>query len=821
MGVEKALGAGGGLAQDDPLEIELPDMGVTILTDDGGALIDFTGAEQVDALIEEGHDDNLAEKMPSADLKELASDLVSAYESDRKSREEWEKTYIQGLDLLGLTFEDRTKPWAGACGVFHPMLTEAVVRFQSQTIQEIFPATGPARTKILGKSTEDKEKQAKRVAHYLNYLATEKMVEYRTETEKLLFSLPIAGSAFRKTYWNPLLARPMSCFVPAEDFVVSYNTTDLSTCERSTHVMKKSPNEVLKLQAKGWYVDVELDEPTIQTSTVQQKYDELKGREEPSLRFDGMHTLLEMHVDLDLVGYEDKKVLVDLGDEETNSGIALPYVVTVDLSSRMILGIRRNWLKNDETKQVREFFAHYQYLPGLGFYGFGLVHMIGGLTKSATSILRQLIDAGTLSNLPGGLKARGLKIKGDNSPIEPGEFRDVDVPGTSIKDNIAFLPYKEPSNVLYQLLGDVVQEGRRFASAADLKASDINGDAPVGTTLALLEREMKVLSAVQARVHNSMGRELRQLAKVVEQYGPEDYPYEEDNGVALAEDFDGRVGIVPVSDPNSGTMAQRIMQHQAALQLASGAPHLYNLPLLHRQMLEVLGIRDAEDLVPTDEDMLPLDPVTENMNMITGKPTRAFLYQDHEAHIQTHMSATQNPDIMKMMEQNPNAKAMMAAMSAHIAEHLAFAYRAKVEQELGVELPPPEEPLPQDIELRISRLVAVASAQVTGKANRQKQAEENAEQSKDPIVQMRERELAMEEQKALAKAKNDAEALGLKRSKQEDDKNIAIGKIGAGIASDMLTAKASGDKLQSYERLAGLKVGMDIARNEIEGPDGV
>jgi hypothetical protein len=629
------------------LEIEVVNPeAVSIETEDGGVLIDF--GDNLESESADDHNANLADFIDETDLMGICLDLVSSFRGDKESRADWERSYVKGLDLLGLKHEERTQPWDGACGVFHPLLTESVIRFQSQSIQEIFPASGPVKTAIVGKIDEKKTKQAERVQDYLNYLLTEKMTEYRSETEKMLFSLPLAGSAFRKVYYDPNLGRPCSMFVPAEDFVVSYGASDLTTCERSTHVMKKSGNDIRKLQVSGFYRDIDLPPSAPSTDEIERKYNELTG-DSASYDYDSRHTILEMHVNLDLPGFEDME-----DDEPT--GIHLPYVVAIDQSSRTILSIRRNWYEDDPLKNKREHFVHYQYMPGLGFYGFGLIHMIGGLAKSATSLLRQLVDAGTLSNLPGGLKSRGLKIKGDDTPIMPGEFRDVDVPGGAIRDNIAFLPYKEPSNVLYQLMGDIVEEGRRFASAADVKASDMNGEAPVGTTLAILERSMKVMSAVQARLHASMRVELRLLTGIVRDHGPEAYPYEEDGEPIVVEDFDNRIDIIPVSDPNAGTMAQRIMQYQAALQLAAQAPEMYDMPLLHRQMLEVLGIRDADEIVPTDKDMKPTDPVSENMNIINGKPVKAFIYQDHEAHIQTHMAMIQDPAIMESYGQESKRK---------------------------------------------------------------------------------------------------------------------------------------------------------------------
>jgi hypothetical protein len=789
--------------------IENPES-VSLLDEEGGMVIDFDPDSS--GLLGDSHDSNLVEFMGDDELYSLASELISQFDSDRQSRSDWEESYVRGLDLLGLKFEDRSTPWEGACGVFHPMLSEAVIRFQAQTIQEIYPASGPVKTTIVGKIDKEKTKQAHRVQNYLNYLITQRMTEYRTETEKLLFSLPIAGSAFRKVYYDPNLGRPCAMFVPAEDFVVSYGASDLTTCERATHVMKRTPNEIRKLQVAGFYADIDLPAPSPDITDIQKKYDRLTGDSE-NYDLDSRHTLLEMHVDIDLPGFEDTS-------RGQPTGIALPYVVTIDKSSRTILSIRRNWYEGDEKKLKREHYVHYQYLPGLGFYGFGLVHMIGGLSKSATSLLRQLVDAGTLANLPGGLKARGLRIKGDDSPIMPGEFRDVDVPGGAIRDNITFLPYKEPSNVLYQLLGDIVQEGRRFASAADVKASDINGEAPVGTTLAVLEREMKVLSAVQSRVHAAVTRELKILSEIVKDYGPEVYPYNPEEEPIVREDFDDRVDIIPVSDPHAGTMAQRIMQYQAALQLAAQAPQMYDMPLLHRQMLDILGIQDADKIVPDESDIPVTDPVSENMNLINGEPVKAFIYQDHEAHIQVHIAAAQNPQMQELLSQAPNAESVQAALAAHVAEHVAFAYRAKIEKELGVELPPPNEPLPEDIELRISRLTAPAAAQVTGKAQQEAQAQEQAEMQEDPIVQMQQRELALKEQQAMAKAQAEMAKIQADLEKSRGKTMVEVQKMEQQerIESAKLAAKMQSQREgdESQKEIEGFKAGFNLVRDLID-----
>jgi len=795
------------------IEIVNPES-VSIETEDGGLMFDFDPESEMSG--EVAFDANLAEYLEEQDLAMLASELVGLFRSDKESRSDWERVYIEGLDLLGLKHEDRTTPWDGACGVFHPLLTESVIKFQSQSIQELFPASGPVKTTVVGVIDEMKEKQAHRVQDYLNYLVTEKMTEYRSETEKLLFSLPLAGSAFRKVYFDPTMGRPCSMFVPAEDFVVSYGASDLTTCERATHIMKKTSNEVRKLQVSGFYADVDLGQASDNTDEIEHKYQELTGNSS-TYDNDSRHTILEMQVDLDLIGFEDMQ------DGEI-TGIQLPYVVSIDLSSRQVLSIRRNYYEDDAQKMKREHFVHYQYMPGLGFYGFGLIHMIGGLAKSATSLLRQLVDAGTLSNLPGGLKSRGLRIKGDDTPIMPGEFRDVDVPGGSIRENISFLPYKEPSNVLYQLMGDIVEEGRRFASAADVKAADMNSEAPVGTTLAILERSMKVMSAVQARLHASMRKELRILSKIVYDFGPTEYPYQTEENKVISEDFDGRIDVIAVSDPNSGTMAQRIMQYQAALQLSQQNPDMYDLPLLHRQMLDVLNIRDADKIVPLDEDIKPTNPVSENMNIINNKPVKAFMYQDHEAHIQAHMAFMEDPKIMEIAGKSPMAKAMAAAMAAHVQEHLAFAYRQQVEDELGVELPANNEDLPESVELKLSRLVAPAAEQLKGKNQQEAQQKKAQEQAKDPVVQMAQRELQIKEQSAMAKAQIDQAKMQLEiakaRSKADYDMQkldqeaeIAKAELAVKIAEDRAREEMDSRKQSTKEQIQGIEIGKDLAES--------
>jgi hypothetical protein len=606
-------------AEEIEVEIVNPEA-VSIDTGDGGVIIDFEGTIS-DEIMGGSHDENLAEVIEDGVLESMASELVGDFESDRESRRDWARAYVKGLDLLGMKIEDRSQPWQGASGVFHPVLTEAVVRFQAQAMGELFPASGPCRTKIMGKMTPEKLDQADRIQTEMNYLLTEEMTEYRDETEQMLFKLPLAGSAFKKVYYDPIMERPASMFVPAEDFVASYGASDLMTCPRYTHIMKKTSNEILELQVAGFYRDVDLPDPEPDFSDIQEKYDELDG-ESAVIEDDDRHTILEMHVTMNMPEEFDDP-----------DGIARPYIVTIDKSSREILSIRRNWYEDDRKKKKRAHFVHYKYLPGLGFYGTGLIHLIGGLAKSATSILRQLIDAGTLSNLPAGLKARGMRIKGDDSPLMPGEFRDVDVPGGAIRDSITFIPYKEPSSVLYSLLGNIVEEGRRIGSVADIQVGDMNAQAPVGTTLALMERSMKVMSGVQARMHAAMKKELRLLSSIIRDYMPSEYAYEMDGDFDRQRDFDSRVDVIPVSDPNAATMSQRIMQYQAALQLSQQAPQLYDLGKLHRQMLEVLGIQDAGDIVKLPEDIKPSDPVTENMMLLKQEPVKAFKYQDHEAHI--------------------------------------------------------------------------------------------------------------------------------------------------------------------------------------------
>ena len=801
-------------AEEITVAIENPDS-VAIETDDGGMIIDFDPDSSPMGM--EDFNSNLAEFMSDTDLSEMGADLVSQFEADKDSRSEWEESYVKGLDQLGLKIEERTTPWAGACGVFHPMLSEAVVRFQSQSIAEMFPAQGPVRTKLVGKITTDKTKQAQRVQDYLNYLLTHQMSEYRTETEKMLFSLPLAGSAFRKVYFDPNLDRPSSIFVPAEDVVVNYGASDLETCDRATHVMRKSSNDVRKMQVAGFYRDVDIPESDEGQSDIRKKYDEMTG-ESKTYNYDDRHTILEMQVNLDLDGYED---MID----GNKSGIALPYVVSIDYPSGIVLSIRRNYYEDDPKKLRRMHFVHYQYLPGLGFYGFGLIHMVGGLAKSATSILRQLVDAGTLSNLPGGLKSRGLRIKGDDTPIMPGEFRDVDVPGGAIRDNISFLPYKEPSGTLYQLLQNIVEEGRRFASMNDMKVSDMNNQAPVGTTLALLERNMKVMSAVQARLHASMRKEFEILVGIVKDFTEPTYPYEMDEEEFIkASDFDDRVDVLPVSDPNASTMAQRIMQYQAAMQLAATSPEIYNMPELHRQMLETLGIRNVDDIIPNNDDIKPVDPITAVQNLINGVPVQAFATQDHDAHIETIVAAQQNPDVIQKIEASPTAQSILANASAYVNQHLTMKFRKQVEEEMGIPLPAEGEPLPADVEKRISDLVAEAAKRVAITSQSKAEQDRIAAQQQDPLIQMREREVAIKEADVQRKIAGDAARIQLdaekaknrdeiERERIESQEQIAGASIGQKVASDMLDAEEKADSKSVERYKQGIDIAKDIAQN--------
>jgi hypothetical protein len=736
--IDKAIGPGFGGIMDDmgdqqgiEIEIGIPDM---VTMDDGSVEITLDPGKEVN----DEFSKNLAEDMDEGELQEIAGDLIELVEADITSRKDWTETYVKGLDVLGMKYEERTEPWNGACGVFSTVLTEAAIRFQSETITETFPAAGPVKTEIVGAIDRLKEEAAERVKDDMNYRLTEGMPEYRSEHERMLFNLGLAGAAFKKVYFDPGLNRETSLFVPAEDVIIPYGSSNARMAERVTHVMRKTKNELRKLQVAGFYCDVELGEPVMSYTDVEKKKADEQGY---SLTDDDRYQLYEVQTVLDLPGHEDE------------DGIALPYIITIDKGTNKVLSIYRNWSEDDDTCQKRQHLVQYDYIPGFGAYGMGLIHIIGGYARAGTSLIRQLVDAGTLSNLPGGLKARGMRVKGDDTPIAPGEFRDVDIPSGAIKDNIMTLPYKEPSQVLLALLNQITDEGRRLGSIADMKVSDMSAQSPVGTTLALLERQLKIMGAVQARVHNSMKEEFKLLKSIIRDNTPADYDYEPASGDASVkrEDYD-MCEVIPVSDPNSSTMAQRIMQYQAVMQMSTQAPQIYNLPQLHRQMIDVLGVKNAEKLVPMDDDQTPRDPISENMAFLKGEPTKAFIYQDHDAHIAVHSTFMQDPMIMQQMGQNPMAQQMMAAVQAHNAEHLAFLYRKKIEEQLGVSLPAPNEKLPPDVEVQLSQLVAKASVQLLQQNMAMAQQKKNQEMAQDPLIQMQQAELQIKKQEADTKA---------------------------------------------------------------------
>jgi hypothetical protein len=775
---------------EDPESVEIRAGGIEIEIGKGGGtgIKDFTT--------------NLADHLDEGVLDTLADELIDDFTQDKDSRKEWEKTYRDGLKLLGLKIEERTEPWPGSCGVFHPLLSEAVVRFQADAIMETFPAKGPVKTQIIGKLTKEKEQAAIRVRDDMNYQLTVKMPEYRAEHERMLWSLALAGSAFKKVYFDPNLGRQVSVFVPAEDFVISYGATDLQTCGRYTHVMRKSQNDVKKLQVARFYREADLPEP----SEIPDEFSDIRDeQDEATLVQDDRYLLLEMHVDL----------IIEDDPLKDKDGIALPYVVTIERGSSTILSVRRNWNPDDDLRQKRLHFIHYTYIPGFGFYGFGLIHLIGGHAKSSTSLLRQLVDAGTLSNLPGGLKTRGLRIKGDDTPIQPGEFRDVDIASGKIAENIAFLPYKEPSQTLLALMDNIVAQGRSLAAVAELKIDDVSKDTPVGTTLALLERSLKVMSAVQARLHAAMRSEFQLLAAIIAEFVPDTYEYEpKGEGVdpferPSREDYD-IVEIIPVSDPNASTFSQRVIQYQAALQLAQSAPQLYDMGQLHRQMLEVIGMRDIQKILPLAEDMKPVDPVSENMNILNMKPVKAFLYQDHAAHIQTHMNLMQDPQLQQVMGQNPQAQVMMAAAQAHIAEHMAFAYRQRIEQVLGAPLPPPDTPLPEDMEVEMSRIAAQASSVVLGQSQQEVAAQQAQQAQNDPVVQMQQQELQIkqaEQQRKQQKDILDAAAKADQLAVERERIQVQAQTDGARIGLEAAKAK---NQQQVEETKQGIELGLKM-----------
>jgi hypothetical protein len=817
MSIEKGLyAAPQGIA--DINNDETPDMEITI-EDPESVELDINGQPilriEKEEPSDEDFDANLAEYMSENELAQLSSDLVGEFDEDISSRKDWIQTYVDGLQLLGMKIEERMEPWPGACGVYHPLLSETLVKFQAETIMAIFPAAGPVKTQIIGKETPEKKAAAERVQDDMNYQLTDVMQEYRPETERMLWGLGLSGNAFKKVYFDPSLDRQVSMFVPAEDLVVPYGAASLAQAPRITHVMRKTKNELRKLQVAGFYRDIDLAEPADTFDEVEKKIAEKMGFRAST---DDRYKLLEMQCDLDLEEYPD----VDKDGEPT--GIALPYIVTIEKSSGEILAIRRNYRPEDENKQKRNHFVHYGYIPGFGFYCFGLIHLIGAFAKSGTSILRQLVDAGSLSNLPGGFKTRGLRTKGDDTPISPGEFRDVDVPSGTMRDNIMPLPYKEPSMVLAGLLDKIIDEGRRFASAADLNVSDMSGQAPVGTTLAILERTLKVMSAVQARIHYSLKEELKLLRDIIRDYTPDEYSYEPNEGPARAKksDYDD-CDVIPVSDPNASTMAQKIVQYQAVLQLAQGAPQLYNLPLLHRQMLDVLGIKNANKLVKLPEDQVPEDPVSENANILMMKPVKAFLYQDHPAHIQVHMAAMKDPKIMQLVGQNPQAQTMQAAMLAHINEHIAYEYRKQMEMQMGIELPfhpdetdQSERQMPEMLEVAISQRAAIAAQQLLQRNTQEQQAQQAQQAAQDPIIQMQQQELQIKQaevdiknRKLMADSAAKADQLAIERERIRSQEMIA------GMNAQIKVAQEDKGRAAKEQEI-GAKLGIDLAKSKAQ-----
>ena len=768
--------------------------------------VDIGEPEELTEEEEAKFEGNIAEDMDGNQLQELASELDALFDADVHSRKDWLDTYVKGLKLLGIKIEERTEPWAGACGVFHPMLMESAVKFQSETIMETFPAAGPVKTVIIGKDTKEKEDAAVRVKEDMNYQLTEVMQEFRPEHERALFALALAGNSFKKVYFDPSLNRPASMYVPTEDIVVPYGATTLESAERVSHRMRKTKNDLRKLQVAGFYCDVDLGDPVRTLDDVEKQKAQEQGF---SATTDSRYQIVEMHLDYDLrdAGYTDTFT--------EDNGIAVPYVVTYEKGTSTILAVRRNWNPDDDTKKRRQHFVHYGYIPGFGFYCFGLIHLIGGHAHAATSLLRQLVDAGTLSNLPGGFKSRGLRVKGDDTPIAPGEFRDVDVPSGTIRDNLLPLPYKEPSQTLVLLMDKIVADAQRFAATADMKVSDMSANSPVGTTLAILERMLKIMSAVQARVHYAMKQEFKLLRDIIRDNTPEEYNYEPEIGSSKAKQSDyDMVDVIPVSDPNAATMSQKVVQYQAVMQMAAQAPLIYDQKVLHRQMLEVLGVKNAAKLVPVDDDMKPVDPVSENMAILTAKPVKAFMYQDHEAHIAVHMAAIQDPKIAAMMGQNPMAQTIMAAAAAHISEHVAFQYRREIEKQLGSSLPHPEEELPEELEVRLSQLTAQAAGRLLQKDQQEAAAQQAAQQAQDPVIQMQQKELAIKEQEVQIKREKAQFDMKLR----EKDLNLKGTKIAADAASKadelelrgkeiLVKAAAEADKGQREELLVAAKLG--------------
>ena len=791
--IDKALTNNSNMPEGDGIEIEI--------INPEGVKVGVDGIE-IDMMPEEDNKDsfdaNLAEYMEESALQSIASDLIDLVDSDINSRKDWVDAFVKGLEVLGMKYEERTEPWSGACGVYSTLLTEAAIRFQSEMITETFPAQGPVKTQIIGAIDRIKEEAASRVCDDMNFKLTEEMIEYRAEHERMLYSLGLSGAAFKKVYYDPALGRQVAIFLPAEDMVMPYGASNIYNAERVTHVMRKTKNEAKKLQVAGFYRDVELGDPVHIFTDVEKKKAEEQGY---SLTDDDRYQFLEVHADYDLPGFEDE------------DGIALPYVITIERGTQEVLAIRRNWEEGDEHKLKRQHFVQYTYIPGFGAYGLGLIHLIGGYARAGTSLIRQLVDAGSLSNLPGGLKSRGLRIKGDDTPIAPGEFRDVDVPSGTVRDNIMPLPYKEPSQTLLALLNQITEEGRRLGAISDVNISDMSANAPVGTTLALLERTLKTMSAVQARVHASLRMEFKLLKAIIRDFTPTSYAYTPDGGDKQVKQADyDIVEVIPVSDPNAATMAQRIMQYQAAIQLAQGAPQIYNLPNLHRQMLEVLGIRNIDDLIPDTDEQKPRDPISENMGFLTGKPAEAFIFQDQDAHIATHMAMIQDPSIMQMIGQNPMAQQIQGAIMAHVAEHLAFSYRSKVEEQLGVPLPAPDADLPPDVEAQLSRVIAQAAQQLKGINQQQAQQAQAQQQAQDPNIMLQQQAIQVQQQDVQRKSQDDERNFQIAQAKLQLEQQKMQMEVQKEAARMQIQERQNTARLASQNQQANQKMRIDVLK---------
>ena len=813
--IDKALEALTGALEIEPTgeEVQLePDKGVNFepdieLMEDGGAEVNLDPNAPMDTS-NIPHDANLADYIEDGDLGKFSSDLLAEFESDRDSRKDWEDTYIKGLDMLGFKYENRTQPFEGASGVVHPLLAESVTQFQAQAYKELLPPSGPVRTQVVGLSTPEVEDQAKRVKDFMNYQITDVMSEYDPDMDQLLFYLPLAGSAFKKIYYDGLLKRAVAKFIAGEDLVINYMATDLAGADRVTHIIKTSGNDIRKQQLGGFYRDIELSTGQIDTNDIVDKVNELEGTEKSYGSSDEEHVILEMHVNADVPGFEDE------------TGVKLPYIVSIDQYSREILSIRRNWKQGDPNFAKNDYFVHYKFLPGLGLYGFGLIHMLGGLSRTATSVLRQLIDAGTLANLPAGFKARGMRIRDHDEPLQPGEFRDVDVTGTSIKESLLPLPYKEPSQVLFGLLGFAVDAGKSFAAIADMKMGEGNEQNPVGTTLALIERGTKVMSAIHKRLHCAQRMEFKMLAKVFQIYLPPQYPDMVVGGNQMIKqaDFDDRVDIIPVSDPNIFSMAQRVTLAQQQLQLATAAPQLHNLREAYRRMYDAMGVDNVDSILKPDPEMpQPISPAMENAGAMRGQGPKAFPMQDHMAHIEAHAEFM----FTRMVQINPQLYAML---QAHVSEHISLIAAQQVTEKFKQQFEQLQQQMQQaqqnpqamqQLQQQQDQLVnqqaseqAKIEAQMTKQLAQDEEARISREQQ-DPLVKLKQQEIdlkAMETQMKLQKDMMiDSEKLDLERDKLEAETSI-----------DLMKASADVNKEDSTEAMALLKENMAATREAMK-----